>query len=165
MVRKRQYVGPFHHVQNYTCRVTLLQPARRAAELDQPSSLRPYWGHPPPPVRANVGIEVERLREGEGVISHGTGAGRTQTYMIGQHKNLIDYFAHRKCTENKLLIFSRPIFERETAVHLAPKLALAREHRGGGEDSGGDAGHGGEREHLPHARRLVLPRGREEMYR
>ncbi len=46
----------------------------------------------------------------------------------------------------------------------AKKLALAREHRGGGEDSGGDAGHGGEREHLPHARRLVLPRGREEMY-
>ena len=32
-VRKRQAVRPVHHVQNYTCRVTLLQPAKRAAVL------------------------------------------------------------------------------------------------------------------------------------
>ena len=36
-VWKRQAVWPVHH----TCRVTLLQPARRAAVLGQPSSLRP----------------------------------------------------------------------------------------------------------------------------
>ncbi len=42
-VRKRQAVWPVHHVQNYTCWVTLLQPARRAAVLDQPSSLWPHW--------------------------------------------------------------------------------------------------------------------------
>ncbi len=34
---------PVHHIQNHTCPVTLLQPARRAAVLDQPSSLRPHW--------------------------------------------------------------------------------------------------------------------------
>ncbi len=39
-VQKRQAVRPVHHVQNHTCRVTLLQPARRAAVLGQPSSLR-----------------------------------------------------------------------------------------------------------------------------
>jgi hypothetical protein len=32
-----------HHVQNHTCWVTLLKPARRAALLDQPSNLRPHW--------------------------------------------------------------------------------------------------------------------------
>ncbi len=42
MVRNRQAERPIHHVQNYTCRVTLLQPARRAAVLGQPSSLRPH---------------------------------------------------------------------------------------------------------------------------
>ncbi len=41
-VRKRQAVRPVHHVQNHTCRVTLLQPPRRAAVLGQPSSLRPH---------------------------------------------------------------------------------------------------------------------------
>ncbi len=29
---------------NHTCRVTLLQPARRAALLGQPFSFRPHWG-------------------------------------------------------------------------------------------------------------------------
>ncbi len=38
-VRKRQAIWPVHHVQNHTCWVTLLQPARRAAVLGQPSSL------------------------------------------------------------------------------------------------------------------------------
>ncbi len=38
--KKRQAV---HHVQNPTCRITLLLLARRAAVLDQPSSLRPHW--------------------------------------------------------------------------------------------------------------------------
>jgi hypothetical protein len=42
-VRKRQRVRYVHHVQNHTCRVTLLQQARRAAVLDQPSSLRSHW--------------------------------------------------------------------------------------------------------------------------
>ncbi len=37
---------PVHHVQNHTCRVTLLQPARRAAVLGQPSSLWPHWYRP-----------------------------------------------------------------------------------------------------------------------
>jgi hypothetical protein len=32
-VRKRQAVRPVHHVQNHICRVTLLQPARRATVL------------------------------------------------------------------------------------------------------------------------------------
>jgi hypothetical protein len=41
-VQKRQAVRPVHHVQNYICRVTLLQPARQAAMLGQPSSLRPH---------------------------------------------------------------------------------------------------------------------------
>jgi hypothetical protein len=35
---------PVHDVQNHTCRVTLLRPARRAAVLGQPSRLRPHWG-------------------------------------------------------------------------------------------------------------------------
>ncbi len=34
---------PSHHVHNGTCRVTLLQPARRASLLGQPSNLRPHW--------------------------------------------------------------------------------------------------------------------------
>jgi hypothetical protein len=34
--RKSTAVRPVHHVQTHTCRVTLLQPARRAAVLDQP---------------------------------------------------------------------------------------------------------------------------------
>ncbi len=42
-VRKRQAVRPVHHIQNHICRVTLLQLARRAAVLDQPSSIRPHW--------------------------------------------------------------------------------------------------------------------------
>ncbi len=37
VVRKRQAVRPVHNVQNHTYRVTLFQPARRAAVLDQPS--------------------------------------------------------------------------------------------------------------------------------
>ncbi len=41
-VRKRQAAWTVHHVQNHTCRVTLLQPAKRAAMLGQPSSLRPH---------------------------------------------------------------------------------------------------------------------------
>jgi hypothetical protein len=50
-VRKRQAVRPGHHVQSHTCRVTLLQPARRAAVLGQPSSYGPHWllDQPPPP--------------------------------------------------------------------------------------------------------------------
>ncbi len=36
-------VRPAYHVQNHTCRITLLKPARRATLLDQPSSLRPHW--------------------------------------------------------------------------------------------------------------------------
>ncbi len=45
MVRKRQAVWPVHHVENHTCRcrVILLKPARRAAVLGQPSSLRSHW--------------------------------------------------------------------------------------------------------------------------
>jgi hypothetical protein len=42
-VRKRQAVRLVYHVQNHTCGGTLLQTARRAAVLDQPSSLRPHW--------------------------------------------------------------------------------------------------------------------------
>jgi hypothetical protein len=42
-VRKRQAVLPVPHVLNHTCRVTLLQPARRAAVLGQPSSLPRHW--------------------------------------------------------------------------------------------------------------------------
>ncbi len=38
----RRY-GPSYHVQKHTCRVTLLQPARRADVLGQPSSLRLHW--------------------------------------------------------------------------------------------------------------------------
>jgi hypothetical protein len=38
-----QVVWTVHHVQNQPCWVTLLQPARRAAMLGQPSSLRPLW--------------------------------------------------------------------------------------------------------------------------
>jgi hypothetical protein len=34
---------PVHYVKNHTCRVTLLQPARRAAVIGQPSSLWPHW--------------------------------------------------------------------------------------------------------------------------
>ncbi len=41
-VRKRQAVRPVHNVQNHTCLVTLLQPARRAAVLGQPSRLRSH---------------------------------------------------------------------------------------------------------------------------
>ncbi len=40
---KKQVVWPVHRVQNHTCRVALLQPARRAAELSQLSILRPHW--------------------------------------------------------------------------------------------------------------------------
>ncbi len=39
MIQKRQAVRPVYQ----TCWVTLLQPARRAAVLGQPSSLRPHW--------------------------------------------------------------------------------------------------------------------------
>jgi hypothetical protein len=42
-VWKRQAVQTIHHVQNHTCRVTVLQPARRATVLGQPSSLWPHW--------------------------------------------------------------------------------------------------------------------------
>ncbi len=45
LVRAIRTVRPVHHVQNHTCRVTLFQPARRAAVLDQPSSLRPHWSY------------------------------------------------------------------------------------------------------------------------
>ncbi len=41
-VRKRQAVWPIHHVQNHIYRVPLLQVARRAAMLGQPSSIRPH---------------------------------------------------------------------------------------------------------------------------
>ncbi len=43
MVWKRHSARPVHHVQNHICRVTLLQPARRAPVQGQPSSLRPRW--------------------------------------------------------------------------------------------------------------------------
>jgi hypothetical protein len=43
-VRKRQAVRPVHH-NNTSCLVTLLQPARRAAMLGQPSNLRTHWQH------------------------------------------------------------------------------------------------------------------------
>ncbi len=43
---KRQAVRPVHHVQNNTCRVTLLQPGRQASVLGQPSSLRPHCSDP-----------------------------------------------------------------------------------------------------------------------
>ncbi len=39
-------VRPVHHVQNHTCLVTLLQPARLAAVLSQPSSLRLHGARP-----------------------------------------------------------------------------------------------------------------------
>jgi hypothetical protein len=42
-VRKRQAIRPVDHVQILTCRVNLLQPARRAAVLGLPSSLRSHW--------------------------------------------------------------------------------------------------------------------------
>jgi hypothetical protein len=42
-VRKRQAVRPAHHIQNHTCWVTLLQPARRAAVLGQPSRCPAIW--------------------------------------------------------------------------------------------------------------------------
>jgi hypothetical protein len=42
--RKSQAVRPVHLVQNHTCWATLLQPARRAAVLGQPSSLRVLIG-------------------------------------------------------------------------------------------------------------------------
>jgi hypothetical protein len=38
-VRTRGAVRPVHHVQNHTCRVTLLQPARPAAMLGQTPNL------------------------------------------------------------------------------------------------------------------------------
>jgi hypothetical protein len=41
-VWKRQAVWPVHHIQNHACRVTFLQPVRRAVVLDQSSSLRPH---------------------------------------------------------------------------------------------------------------------------
>jgi hypothetical protein len=41
-VRKRQAVEPVHHGQTHTCRITLLQPARRSAVLGQPASLWPH---------------------------------------------------------------------------------------------------------------------------
>jgi hypothetical protein len=43
---KRQAVRTVHYVQNNTCRVTLLQPSRRAAVLGQPSSLQPHCSDP-----------------------------------------------------------------------------------------------------------------------
>jgi hypothetical protein len=47
-VRKEQALRlrPVRHVQNHTCRVTLLQTARRVAVLSHPSSLRPHCSHP-----------------------------------------------------------------------------------------------------------------------
>jgi hypothetical protein len=45
-VRKRQAVRPVNHTQIHTCRITFLQSARRAAVLDQPSSLRHHWFPP-----------------------------------------------------------------------------------------------------------------------
>jgi hypothetical protein len=45
-VWKRQALRPVHHVQNHTSLVTLLQPARRAAVLGQPSSIGPQWFTP-----------------------------------------------------------------------------------------------------------------------
>ncbi|MFN9907488.1 MAG: hypothetical protein ACK56F_15425, partial [bacterium] len=44
-VWKRQTVRPVHHVPKNICLVTLLQPARRAAVLGQPSSLQRHWYH------------------------------------------------------------------------------------------------------------------------
>jgi hypothetical protein len=41
-VRATFTVRPVYHIQNHTCRVTILQPDRSAAVLDQPSSLRPH---------------------------------------------------------------------------------------------------------------------------
>jgi hypothetical protein len=43
--------GNRYGAENHTCRVTLLQPARRAAVLGQNSSLRPHWS-----VAANLSI-------------------------------------------------------------------------------------------------------------
>jgi hypothetical protein len=45
-VRASETVQPVHHVQNESYRVTPFLPARRAAVLGQPSSLRPHWYHP-----------------------------------------------------------------------------------------------------------------------
>ncbi len=42
-VRKMPAVRPVHHVQNHTCRVTLLQPVSRATVLGQHSRFRPHW--------------------------------------------------------------------------------------------------------------------------
>jgi hypothetical protein len=39
---ERQAVRPLHHKQNHTCWATLLQPARRATVLGQPTSLRSH---------------------------------------------------------------------------------------------------------------------------
>jgi hypothetical protein len=36
-------VRPVYHIQNHTCQVTLLQPARHDTVLGQPSSLRSLW--------------------------------------------------------------------------------------------------------------------------
>jgi hypothetical protein len=45
-VWKRQASRLVHHIQNHTCGVTLLLPARRAAGLGQHSILRPHWVWP-----------------------------------------------------------------------------------------------------------------------
>ncbi len=47
-------VRPVHRVQNHACLATFLQPARRAAVLDQPSSLRPHW----------IELKLEGIKEG-----------------------------------------------------------------------------------------------------
>ncbi len=49
---ERQAVRPVYHLQNNNCRVTYLQPARRAVVLGEPSSLRPHWVLPPPRIFA-----------------------------------------------------------------------------------------------------------------
>jgi hypothetical protein len=41
-VQKRQGIWPIYQIQNHTCQVNLVQPARRAAVLDQTCGLRPY---------------------------------------------------------------------------------------------------------------------------
>jgi hypothetical protein len=45
VIRQGRRHGPSITYKITPCWVTLLQPARRAAVLGQPSSLRPYWSH------------------------------------------------------------------------------------------------------------------------
>ncbi len=81
----RQAVRPFHHVQNPTCRVTILQPARRAAVLGQPSSLQTHWYVPP-----------ALLPVPSALLDRSVCPGRSCSAVSWRHFQLLLYW---KCTE------------------------------------------------------------------